>query len=58
VIVHVREVPEHAPDQPENTEPQPGVAVRVAAVPAGKLDPDGLFVTVPKPEPVFVTVRV
>jgi hypothetical protein len=58
VIVHVRDVPEHAPDQPENTEPQLAVADRVTTVPAGKLDPDGRFVTVPLPEPVFVTVRV
>jgi len=33
--VHVREVPEHAPDQPENTELQVGFAVRVTMLPAG-----------------------
>ena len=58
VIVHVSEVPEHAPDQREKTEPELGIAVRVTTVPFGKLDPDGLSVTVPVPEPVFFTVRV
>jgi hypothetical protein len=58
VIVHVREVPEHAPDQPENAEPQVGVTVRVTTVPPGKLGADGLLVTVPLPDPVLVTARV
>ena len=58
VIVHVGDVPEHAPDQPENAEPEPGDAVRVTTVPAEKLDPDGLSVTVPLPEPLVETLRV
>jgi hypothetical protein len=58
MIVHVREAPEHAPDQPENTEPPAGVAVRVTFVPAGKAVPVGLVETVPVPVPVLAMVRV
>jgi hypothetical protein len=59
VTVHVREVPEHAPDQPEKTEPRAGVAVSVTDVPALKLVPDGLVVTVPlPPAPALFIVRV
>ena len=58
VSVHVPEVPEHAPDQPENTELQPGAAVRVTTVPTGKLGANGLFVTLPHPDPLLATARV
>src|SRR5206468_391146 len=39
--VQVATVPEHAPDQPVNTELGPGVAVRVTAVPAGYFPASG-----------------
>ena len=58
VSVHVVEVPVHAPDQPENAELQPGTAVRVTTVPAGKVGADGLLVTVPRPDPFVVIARV
>ena len=50
--VHVRDVPEHAPDQPAKVAFAPAVAVRVTDVPALKVVPDGLLVTVPLPEPL------
>jgi hypothetical protein len=59
-------VPEQAPDQPENVEPEDGVAVRVTAVPLFTvieqvvpqlMDPPE-EATVPEPVPDFVTVRV
>jgi hypothetical protein len=58
VIVHVREVPEHAPDHPENTERRPGPAVRVTFVPEGKTVPLGLVEMVPLPVPALLMVRV
>ena len=53
-----------APDQPVKSEPTPAVAVSVIGVPfpncmeheAPQLIPAGDEVTVPKPEPAFVTV--
>jgi hypothetical protein len=58
VTVHVVDVPEHAPDQPANVEVEPGVAVRVTDVPALKVEPVGLPVTVPLPVPLFAAVNV
>jgi hypothetical protein len=64
VIVTVQvPLPVHALDQPEKVEPPAGVAVRVTFVAATKecehvepqLIPAGLEVTVPEPEPDFVT---
>jgi len=63
VKVHVP-VPLHAPDQPANVEPVPGVAVSVTAVPTAMLPlhvvpqliPAGLLVTAPAPVPAFCTV--
>ena len=59
-------VPEHAPVQPAKVEPEAGVAVRVNAVPrvtdcehvVPQLMPLGVLVTVPEPEPLFVTESV
>ena len=51
-------VPEHAPDQPVKVEPEAAAAVSVTVVPAIKLVPPGLVVTVPVPVPDLVTVRV
>jgi hypothetical protein len=58
-------VPEHAPDQAANVEPELGVAVSVTTVPAAKLRqpephevPAGEELTVPLPVPVVVVVRV
>jgi hypothetical protein len=58
VTLHVVVVPEHAPDHPAKVEVLLGVAVRVTAVPAVKIVPLGLVVTVPAPVPDFVAVRV
>ena len=63
VTAHVP-VPLHAPDQPENMEPELGVAVSVTAVPLAnvpphvvpQLIPEGLLVTFPFPVPVLCTV--
>jgi hypothetical protein len=57
-------VPEHPPDQPENTDPEAGVAVSVTWLPAvngalhvrPQLIPAGELVTVPAPAPALVTV--
>jgi len=60
-------VPEHAPLQPENTNPVPGVAVSVTLVPSTnvwlhpveppvQLMPDGVELTLPVP--LIVTCRV
>jgi hypothetical protein len=49
-------VPEHAPDHPVKVEFVFAVAVRVTTVPALKVVPLGLVVTVPVPD--FVIVRV
>jgi hypothetical protein len=53
-------IPEHAPDQPVNVDPDAGVAVRVTLVPeanfAMQLDPqlipEGLLLTIPVPVPL------
>ena len=58
VTVHVRDVPVHAPDQSAKVDFAPGVAARVTDVPVLKDVPDGLLVTVPEPEPLFVTLKV
>jgi hypothetical protein len=58
VTVEVNEVPEHPPDQPAKVELEPGVAVSVTTVPAPKVVPIGLLVTVPDPVPPLVIVRV
>ena len=59
-------VPEQAPVQPAKVEPEAGVAVRVSAVPGvtdceqlvPQLMPPAVLVTVPAPEPLFVTESV
>jgi len=58
VSLHVGDIPEHAPDHPENTDLRPGVAVRVTTAPALKLVPEGLVVTIPLPVPAVLIVRV
>jgi hypothetical protein len=58
VMVDVGEVPVAPPDQLAKVELASGVAVSVTTVPAGKLVPDGLFVTVPLPVPALVIERV
>ena len=63
--LHVKEAPEHAPDQPANELALSGLAVRVMLVPTSKLAlqacpqlmPEGLLVTVPAPGPVFMMVN-
>jgi hypothetical protein len=57
-------VPVHAPDHPANVDPELAVAANVTEVPVAKLAvhvvpqlmPAGLLVTVPVPDPAFVTV--
>ena len=56
--VQLDDVPEHAPDQPAKVEPVTGAAVRVTDVPALKVVPVGLLVTVPLPEPLVETLNV
>jgi hypothetical protein len=58
VRVQADDVPEHAPDQPANVEFAPGVAARVTDVPALKVVPVGLLVTVPLPAPLVETLSV
>lgn len=55
-MAHVEEVPEHAPDQPENVDPEAGDAASVTTVPDGKEEPLGELVTVPDPVPPVFTV--
>jgi hypothetical protein len=57
VTAHVP-VPVHAPDQPAKVEFALGAAVSVTDVPAAKVVPDGLSVTVPLPVPVVETLNV
>jgi len=52
------EVPVHPPDHPAKVELASGVAVRVTTVPALKVVPAGLLVTVPVPVPLFVILKV
>lgn len=49
--VHIEDVPEQAPDQPANTDPDFGVAVRVVLVPL----PNNSLQSVPHEIPVPVT---
>ena len=56
--MHALDVPEQAPDQPVKVEFAPAVAVRVTDVPATKLVPDGVFITVPLPEPLVEIANV
>jgi hypothetical protein len=66
VKVQVVFVPEQAPDQPANTEPKSGVAVKVTEVPGEydseqskpQLIPTGFEVTIPEPLPDLETVRI
>jgi hypothetical protein len=66
VTEHVVLVPLHEPDQPENEEPEAGVAVRLKTAPVvvdvEQVDPQLMElseeVTVPEPEPVRVAERV
>ncbi len=57
LIEQVCDVPEQTPDQPENTEPVVGTALRVTEVPSLKRIPAGLLETVPWPSPAFLTVK-
>jgi len=57
VTVQVSDVPVAPPDQPSKVEFASGVAVKVTTVPALKVVPDGLVVTLPLPVPIFVMVR-
>src|SRR5437016_4354858 len=58
-------VPEHAPDQPLNVEPELADAISVTTVPAANAcvqvaeqeRPAGLLLTWPAPVPAFTTVR-
>ena len=56
VTVHVGDVPEHAPTQPANCEPEEGAAVSVTVVPHGYKEALGLLVIVPDPVPFLVTL--
>ena len=56
--VQLDDVPEHAPDQPANVEFAPAVAARVTDVPALKVVPVGLLVTVPLPAPLVEMLSV
>ena len=57
-MVHVLDIPEHAPDQPTNFERLSVLrAIRVTVVPCVNVDPDGFRVTLPLPEPLLATVR-
>jgi hypothetical protein len=58
VTVQVGDVPEHPPDHPVKVELVAGLAVRVTTVPALKLVPAGLLLTVPVPVPDLATLRV
>ena len=58
VTVHEVAVPEHAPDQPAKVAFAAGVAARVTDVPALKVVPVGLLVTVPLPAPLVETLSV
>ncbi len=57
-------VPEHAPLQPSNLEPEAAVAVRVTSVPGAyvavqllpQVMPTGVLLTVPVPVPALVMV--
>jgi len=51
VTAQVGDVPEHPPDHPVKVEPAAGLAVRATTVPALKLVPVGLLLTVPVPVP-------
>ena len=59
-------VPEHAPDQPANFDPDVAAAVRVTTVPAVnacvhvavQAIPAGVLVTFPLPVPALSTVRI
>jgi hypothetical protein len=56
--VQLDDVPDQAPDQPAKVAFAPAVAVRVTDVPALKVVPVGLLVTVPLPAPLLVIVSV
>jgi hypothetical protein len=66
IVMSHSPIPEHAPDQPEKTEPVAGVAVSVTGVPAPyaseHVSPQsiapGLDVTVPEPDPLLITPAV
>jgi len=58
VTVQVGDVPEQPPAHPVKVELAAGLAVRVTTVPALKLVPVGLLLTVPLPVPDLVTLRV
>jgi len=66
VTWQVLAVPEQAPLHPVKADPTAAMAVRVTTVPGAKLAvhdvpqsiPSGLLVTLPLPDPAFVTVRV
>ena len=58
VIVQVGLVPlQLPPNQPPKTELASGRAVKVTAVPALKVEPEGLFETVPVPVPFLEMVK-
>jgi len=67
MVTEQEPVPEQAPLQPANAEPEPGVAASVTAAPLRKpavqvpelqLMPVGLLLTIPLPFPATLTVSV
>jgi hypothetical protein len=65
IVIWQAPVPAHAPSQPVNWLPAPGLAVNATIAPLPKLPvhvepqsmPDGLLVTRPEPLPALVTAR-
>jgi len=56
--VQVGDAPEHPPDHPVKVELAAGLAVRVTTVPAPKLVPIGLLLSVPVPVPDVLMLEI